>query len=741
MRIQKIALGLFLLALTSTLSWAAEKDRATIDAVTPSLVVVEITLQPDNGEQPYGAGWGSRCPNCGQIHSSSVNEYVEQERPMEMAGFVVGDDLVVMPDPMIQDRFIKSIAVRQGDAVVAATIERVFVDHRAVTLKLEKKLPAAKPLVFNADAKATDLKTLVYANVNGGWNTSVSAFTPSVTLTPSGERINSVTKDSLIVTAAGSAVGLVFSESLNPDGSWKGSPLQWKSRTATEDKALAGQIEKSINNTIVRVHLGFRSPRSSPNERISYGRGEDENATERHVHGIVIAPNRVLVLINLKPTVTARLERVTVHPAEGEGIKGKFVASIKDYAAIVIETETPLPAVAKIVDQKPDTLLGPALVLAEVRLRGEIRSNYLSRTRLSGLKTGWRKNLFPEMALSGDTLKSAFVVDDQAQLVALPILVRPKPKGENDYGSDSPELTFATQLQRVIADPIAASDPNNIPLSEEDENRLAWLGVELQPLTPDLARLNKVAQQTNDGESGALVTYVYPDSPAAKAGIEVGAVLLRLHVPEQAAPIDIEADEFMFAEREFPWQQYDQFPEAYFDQMPAPWPSVATKFAKTLTEIGFGKKVTLELFQSGKELKLPIEIAQSPVYFDTAKRLVHAGSGLTVKPMTFELRRYFQVKPDAPGLIVAVIEPGSLASKAGMKPYEYVTQVNGQPVSTPDDFAKAVAAGGEVRLDVVRMNKSRVVKIKLDAANPEPKPEPKPLKQGLQEPMPAQPAE
>ncbi len=712
----------------SVLSSAVQADEAKssladveiINSFTPSLATAEIALQPDNGEEPYGAGWGSRCPNCGQIHSSSVNSYVEQERPLELVAFVVADDLVIMPDPLLHERFIKSISVRQGDAVVDAKVERVYVDQRAVLLKLANKLPAAKPLVFDVPKDAQDLKAIVHAQANGYWNTTVTAFSPTITQTSAGPRINTVAKDSLLVTPDGKAAGLVFSQSLSPDGAWKGSPLEWNSRSVDEQRALAEQIASGAANGVVRVHLGFRSPKAAGNEgrRMSF-RGDDSDSTERHVHGLVVAPNRVLVLANLKPDATARLERITVYGADPAGVKGKFVCSIKDYAALVVETEAAMLKVVEFSSAKPDSLVGPALSMVEVRLQGESRTSYISRTRLSGLDLGWRRNLFPELPLSGQVGNNAFLFDDEGRLIAFPALVRPQPKGEDRYRSDSPTLTFASQFSSLIADPLAAADANNVPLSEEEEGRIAWLGAELQQLTPDLARLNGVSQLTNDGGSGGLVTFVYPGSPAAKAGIEVGAVLLRVHVPGQSRPIDIRADEFAFAEREFPWQHFDEFPEAYFDQMPVPWPSAATELAKTLTEIGFGKQVELEIFQGGASKKLPLEIVQSPSHYDTAKRSAHAPSGLTVKTMTFELRRYFQVKDDAPGVVISRIEQGSSASRAGLKPYEYITHVNGKPVATAEAFdEEAGKADGELRLDVVRMNKARVVKVKTAAGAP-----------------------
>lgn len=90
---------------------------------------------------------------------------------------------------------------------------------------------------------------------------------------------------------------------------------------------------------------------------------------------------------------------------------------------------------------------------------------------------------------------------------------------------------------------------------------------------------------------------------------------------------------------------------------------------------------------------------------------------MTAKELTFETLRYFQIKAGDPGVVLAKIEMGSLASKAGLKPYEIMTHVNSQPVSTPMAFEEAVATGGELKFSVSRMTQNRVVKI--DVSTPE----------------------
>ena len=132
-----------------------------------------------------------------------------------------------------------------------------------------------------------------------------------------------------------------------------------------------------------------------------------------------------------------------------------------------------------------------------------------------------------------------------------------------------------------------------------------------------------------------------------------------------------------------------------------------------VTELGFGKKYTAEFFHDGKVDAKAFTVVEGPAHFDNAPKYKEARLGLTVKDLTYEVRRYMQKKVDDPGVIVGKIEMGSRASKAGIKPYEVITHVNDQPVMNVKDFERLTKGQEEVRLSVKRMTKGRIVKVML----------------------------
>jgi S1-C subfamily serine protease len=301
-----------------------------------------------------------------------------------------------------------------------------------------------------------------------------------------------------------------------------------------------------------------------------------------------------------------------------------------------------------------------------------------------------------------------FLFTTDGALVALPLERREKVTVAREWGGAGPLMVPSEQLAPIVENSAAHVDPDNRPLTEEEEGRLAWLGVELQPMTPDLARMNGISHLTNGGATGALVTYVYAGSPAARAGIALGDVLLRLHVEGQPKPLEVSIEDSSFG-GEFPWDYFDQVPPEFFSQLPAPWGSVDNRLNRALTELGFGTPFAAAIFRGGETLRLECFVTEGPRHFESAPRFKSEDLGLTVRDLTYEVRRYFQVEEGEPGVIISKVEPGEKAAIAGLRPFELVLSINDAPVRTSEEFRTAVAAAGPLRLFVKRMTDGRTV--------------------------------
>jgi serine protease Do len=184
-----------------------------------------------------------------------------------------------------------------------------------------------------------------------------------------------------------------------------------------------------------------------------------------------------------------------------------------------------------------------------------------------------------------------------------------------------------------------------------------WLGVQIQPITPELAEALGLAHA-----QGALVADVAPKSPAEAAGIQVGDVILA----HGGKPVG-ELRELTGAVANSP----------------------------------IGSQVTLAILRDGKPVDLPVTIAElkrdEPAPRPVAKETPPASgaSGLRLTALTASLRRRFSISGDIQGVVVTGVVESSAAAELGLQPGDVIEQVNGRKVGAPKDVAAAIAAAGK----------------------------------------------
>ena len=115
----------------------------------------------------------------------------------------------------------------------------------------------------------------------------------------------------------------------------------------------------------------------------------------------------------------------------------------------------------------------------------------------------------------------------------------------------------------------------------------------------------------------------------------------------------------------------------------------------------------------GVSFAIPIEVALDVMKQLRAEGKVTRGRlGVRIQPMTKELAQSFRLKePD--GALIALVEPGSPADKAGLKPGDVVLEYNGQPIDDTNKLPRLVAAtkpGQSATLRIWRDGKAEEVK-------------------------------
>lgn len=185
-----------------------------------------------------------------------------------------------------------------------------------------------------------------------------------------------------------------------------------------------------------------------------------------------------------------------------------------------------------------------------------------------------------------------------------------------------------------------------------------YLGVMIQPLTPELARSFNL-----DNTDGVLVGDVSADSPASQAGLKPGDVIVQFegHPVEDAG-------------------------------------ALRNRVAATVPET----EVEVVVIRDGKSRPLPVVVGTLAAAEEPAATGNSAGVsslGLTLQPLTAELRERFGYQdPDANGLVILQVEAGSLAAQAGLKAGMLIKEVNRKPVAELEQFRSEVRQVGDHNL-------------------------------------------
>src|SRR5262249_40001453 len=117
-----------------------EVDQANIgEALQPSFVHVQYTLQTDKGEDPVlgapPAAAAAPADSAAAPPATDWSTLMREERPLETFGLLLDDRHVLAPELSLHKRFIKSIEVRHDDKSVTATPVSTAADQDAVVLQ------------------------------------------------------------------------------------------------------------------------------------------------------------------------------------------------------------------------------------------------------------------------------------------------------------------------------------------------------------------------------------------------------------------------------------------------------------------------------------------------------------------------------------------------------------------------------------------------------------------------------
>ena len=211
-------------------------------------------------------------------------------------------------------------------------------------------------------------------------------------------------------------------------------------------------------------------------------------------------------------------------------------------------------------------------------------------------------------------------------------------------------------------------------LKEKGRVVRGWLGVMVQKVTPELAQSFGLAEG-----KGALVAQVQERSPAAKAGIKKGDIILKFEGKEISE----------------------------MDELP-----------RLVAGTPVGKKANVVIFRDKKEMSLTVDLGEMP---EEEKEITPAREGgnnlgISVQELTPELANQLGIM-DTEGVIVNKVEPGGPAAEVGIRKGDLIKEVNRKPVKNMRAYLEAIGKvkpGENVLLFIKRGEDSLFIVLKSD---------------------------
>jgi serine protease Do len=226
-----------------------------------------------------------------------------------------------------------------------------------------------------------------------------------------------------------------------------------------------------------------------------------------------------------------------------------------------------------------------------------------------------------------------------------------------------------------FAIPSSLARPVIEQLQKNGKVERGWVGVRIQAVTDEIAESLGL-----DKARGALVTDVDQNSPAAKAKLQAGDVIL----------------------------SFDGKPIERTRQLP-----------RLVAETPADKTVKMTLWREGKESSVDVKIG--PLNPDKVAAAAPAAPpqkdiatvdavGMSLAKVTAELRRDLELPEDAKGVVVVDVDEAGPAAKRGVQAGDVVAAVGHDAVTTPEQVVERVDAARKAGRKLV------LVKIERDGA-------------------------
>jgi len=192
-----------------------------------------------------------------------------------------------------------------------------------------------------------------------------------------------------------------------------------------------------------------------------------------------------------------------------------------------------------------------------------------------------------------------------------------------------------------------------VQLKDKGEVTRGWLGVGIQPITPELSEYYGL-----DSKEGVLVTQVFEGDPAEKAGIQKGDVITAVN------------GEKITTTREL---------------------------SSKIANVPVGEKTRITIIRNGEERTLSVVVAKYPdkVAAVSREKVDDDQLGIQVADLTAERLNQFGLDGSEKGVMVVDVIDGSRAAKAGVRVGDIIKGINRVKVENVNDYEKLINKANE----------------------------------------------
>jgi serine protease Do len=234
-----------------------------------------------------------------------------------------------------------------------------------------------------------------------------------------------------------------------------------------------------------------------------------------------------------------------------------------------------------------------------------------------------------------------------------------------------------------FAIPANLAEPIIAELKTKGRVERGWLGVHIQEVTESLAEGLGLEEET-----GALVSSVNPDSPAERAGLQPGDVIIG-------------------------------FDGETVDDVRA--------LPRLVAGTDEGDETSIRVWRDGKEKSLQVTIGRLPgtEVMAAAETGDAQGDkpklGLALSALSEEARQHYGIDKDEVGVLIVDVLEGSPAARHGLKAGDLIKRIGRKTVSEPSEVVDAVKSSADqhhksVLLLIKRGDMDRFVAVPLEAA-------------------------